>query len=216
MSTGAASTRYLLATGALCAAALAVVLPRWFSPTLVDDCRDPYTLAQTELIPGSTPDAAHTIPNRKLRILDVAGEFDNPTLEAFPSRYRILRDYDASNLAERPAARGDNKFEPETAESRALTVLGNEVEIALVRGPKSEFVQVGAYVFISGGRTTGNPTLSRISRLGAELFGGRRPTTLLVTFGVAPRGRIEALEDSLIVWIGSAVAHHQATCGGAE
>ena len=159
------STRYLAVIAALTALALAFIVPRWRTPTLIDPCHDPYTFGETGLIPGSTPDREHQKPPRPLRLLDRAGHFENPVLPQVPVRYRILRDYEASHLAERPAARAAPEFEPETLSYETLSVGGREFEIAIVRGPRSEFVQVGAYVFLNASGPVGNATLSRLSQL---------------------------------------------------
>ena len=209
-----ASTRFLVPIVAMAALALLIILPRWVSPSLVDTCRNPQRFADITRVPGSAADYQHEVPDRALRLQDLAGEFDNPALPEHPGRFRVMRDYAASALARRPTARVESEFEPETAKSHFVTIGDRESEIALVTGPRMDFVQVGAYSFVAGSQAVANPTGSLLRQAFTDFSMARRPTTLIVAYGLAPRSRTDLLEARLIEWVSGALLHHQESCEG--
>ena len=208
------STRFLLPIAALCALALLAILPRWASPTLIDTCHDPNRFSDVTRIPGSRADYGHRAPDRELRLHDLAGEIDNPVAPSVPIRFRLMRDFDTSMLTVHPAARVEASFEPETAKTRVVTVEGRPAEITLVTGPRSEVIQIGAYVFVTDAGPTSSPIGAQLRHLFTKFTTLRRPTTLIAAHGIAPRSRTGVLEDRLVEWVAGALEHHRESCEG--
>jgi hypothetical protein len=210
------SNRYATTCAILLAATLGVVTLATHRTPEIDDCADPIALAEPDRFDGVDPFG----PDPKM-LGDVISFWSGSRIKmkhelVGPFRVAIARTHQPIRFYLQPDNISPMPFPPDKGDFEWVERDGKKLPVHILfsesRSSASYMTAFTAYTFLYHNEPVAHPLAAQLRAAIADLFGGRRPLTMLMVQGTVSRIYLAQATDFAKEWLADTAARYQEVC----